>query len=216
MDSHLTIHNTEIQALNQLEAKVGIDGSADTNSIDYKLSQAETKLGSLTLADITDVTAGVGAVNYVDLTSSAQTQLDSKASKITSGVENNLVSIDGVENIKDSGYSPSDFVSASSSSVTSSATPTPTGDAKTNELYVTALAVAAELQAPSGTPVNGNKLIVRIKDDGTARALTYNAIYSGIVDTLPSTTTASKVLYMGFIYNSTTSKWEMIAKVEEV
>lgn len=97
----------------------------------------------------------------------------------------------------------------------SSATPSPTGSAKNNELYVTALAAAAELQAPSGTPANGNKLLVRIKDNGTARALTYNAIYSGIVASLPSTTVLSKVLYMQFIYNSTSSKWEMVGIAEE-
>lgn len=100
-------------------------------------------------------------------------------------------------------------------STASSATPTPTGDRKRNELYVTALAAAAELQAPSGTPINGNILIVRIKDNGTARALTYNAIYSGVIDALRSTTVISKVLYMGFVYNSTTSKWEMVAIAEE-
>jgi hypothetical protein len=100
-------------------------------------------------------------------------------------------------------------------STASSATPTPTGDRKRNELYVTALAAAAEFQAPSGTPSNGNILVIRVKDDGTARALTYNAIYSGILETLPSTTTISKVLYMGFIYNSTTSKWELVAKTEQ-
>jgi hypothetical protein len=100
-------------------------------------------------------------------------------------------------------------------STASSATPTPTGDKKTNELYVTALAAAAELQAPSGTPANGNKLIVRIKDNGTARALTYNAIYRGVVDTLPATTTISKTLYMGFMYNSADSKWDLIATAQE-
>lgn len=100
-------------------------------------------------------------------------------------------------------------------SITSSATPTPTGDRKKNELYVTALAEAAEFAAPSGTPANGNQLIVRVKDNGSARALTYNAIYRGIVDDLPATTTISKTIYMGFQYNSADSKWDMIAMVEE-
>lgn len=108
-----------------------------------------------------------------------------------------------------------DDYTGSTTTTASSATPTPTGNKAHNELYITALAEASELQVPSGTPTNGNKLIVRIKDNGTARALTYNAIYSGIVDTLPSTTTISKVLYMGFIYNSTSSKWEMVALTEE-
>jgi len=108
----------------------------------------------------------------------------------------------------------SDYVGKSTSEA-SSATPTPTGDRKRNEYYATALAADAEFAAPSGTPANGNILIIRVKDDGTARALTWNAIYSGIVDTLPGSTTASKILYMGFIYNSTSSKWEMVAKTEE-
>lgn len=100
-------------------------------------------------------------------------------------------------------------------STTSSATPTPTGDRKVNELYVTALAAAAEFAAPSGTPANGNKLIIRVKDDGTPRALTYNAIYRGIVATLPSTTVISKTLYMGFVYNSADSKWDLVATCNE-
>lgn len=102
-----------------------------------------------------------------------------------------------------------------STSTTSSTTPTPTGDRKHNELYVTALAAAAELQAPSGTATNGNKLVVRIKDDGTARALTYNAIYRGVAATLPATTTISKTLYMGFLYNSADTKWDLVATIEE-
>lgn len=103
----------------------------------------------------------------------------------------------------------------SQTTTASSATPTPTGNAERNELYITALAAAAELQAPSGTPINGNILVVRIKDNGTARALTYNAIYRGIVDTLPSTTTLSKTIYMGFKYNSADSKWDMLSVAEE-
>lgn len=100
-------------------------------------------------------------------------------------------------------------------SAASSATPTPTGDKKNNELYLTALAADAEFQEPSGTPVNGNKLVIRVKDNGSARALTYNAIYDGLYDTLPATTTISKTLYMLFLYNSTATKWEMVAVTEE-
>jgi len=104
---------------------------------------------------------------------------------------------------------------ASVTTTTSSATPTPTGSFKNNELYITALAADAEFAAPSGTAVNGNKLIIRVKDNGTARELTYNAIYDGFSDDLPSTTTISKTLYMGFIYDSAATKWNMVATTEE-
>lgn len=93
----------------------------------------------------------------------------------------------------------------------SSATPTPAGD--TADIYtITALAEAATFSAPSGTPVQGQKLIIRIKDNATARALAWNAIYrAGTAVSLPSTTTVSKTLYCGFMYNSTDSKWDLLA-----
>jgi hypothetical protein len=98
--------------------------------------------------------------------------------------------------------------------VASHATPTPTAD--DSDLYtVTAQAEAAAFAAPSGTPTNGQKLIIRIKDNATARALSWNAIYRALGVALPTTTTISKTLYVGFIYNSTDSKWDCVAKTEE-
>jgi hypothetical protein len=100
-------------------------------------------------------------------------------------------------------------------SITSSATPTPTGDRKHNELYITALAVAANFQAPSGTPTNGNTLTIRVKDDGTARALTWNAIFNPRYATLPTTTTVNKYLHIEFVYNSTASTWDCVKSLLE-
>ena len=107
------------------------------------------------------------------------------------------------------------YIDPTVTAVASDTTPNPTGDKKINELYITALAAAAEFAAPSGTPVNGNKLIIRVLDDGTGRALTYNAIYRAIGVTLPTTTTAGKTIYMGFIYNSADTKWDAVAVSEE-
>jgi hypothetical protein len=99
-------------------------------------------------------------------------------------------------------------------STTSSATPTPNSDSY--DMYIlTALATAPTFGAPSGTPVQGRKLLIRIKDDGTARALTWNAIYRALGVDLPTTTTISKTMYIGFIYNSTDTKWDCVAFVEQ-
>jgi len=102
-----------------------------------------------------------------------------------------------------------------SSTVASDATPNPIGSGKMNHYSLTALAAAAEFAAPSGTPADGNRLSVRIEDDGTGRALTYNAIYEAKGVALPTTTTASKTLYIGFLYNATDSKWDCVSSVEE-
>ena len=99
--------------------------------------------------------------------------------------------------------------------VNTATSPTPDSD-NYDVVAVTALASAAAWSAPSGTPTHGQKLIIRIKDDGTARALTYNAIYRAVGATLPTTTVISKSLYLGFIYNSTDTKWDLVAVSQEV
>lgn len=94
--------------------------------------------------------------------------------------------------------------------VADAATITPTAD--DSDMYtVTALAQAATIAAPSGTPTNGQTLILRFLDNGTGRALTWNAIYAAIGVTLPATTTAGKYTYVGCKYNSASSKWDVLA-----
>lgn len=80
---------------------------------------------------------------------------------------------------------------------------------------LTAMAAATTIAAPTGTPVQGQKLMLRLKDDGTSRALTWNAVWRAIGVTLPAATTASKTLYIGAVYNSTDSNWDVIAVKEE-
>lgn len=96
----------------------------------------------------------------------------------------------------------------------SSATPTPAGDS-TDVYILTALAEAAGFAAPTGTPTEGQQLLLRIKDNGTARALTWNAIYRAMGVALPTTTVTGKTLYVGLAYNSTDSKWDCLAVAQE-
>jgi hypothetical protein len=100
-------------------------------------------------------------------------------------------------------------VTARTSASASSATPTPNADTD-DEFILTAQAAAAAFAAPSGTPTEGQSMIIRIKDDGTARALSFNAIYRAIGVTLPTTTVVSKTLYLGMIYNNTDTKWDVL------
>lgn len=98
--------------------------------------------------------------------------------------------------------------------VASSATPTPSPN--TEDLYIlSALAVGATFAAPGGTPFNGFKLTIRIKDNGGAQTLAWNAIYRAIGVTLPTTTVAGKTLYVGCIYNSADTKWDVVSVAQE-
>ena len=81
-------------------------------------------------------------------------------------------------------------------------TATLTVDSDVNDFVVlTAQSEALTIAAPTGTPVEGQKLIIRLKDDGSARGITFNAIFRAIGITLPTTTVASKITYLGLVYN---------------
>jgi len=99
----------------------------------------------------------------------------------------------------------------------SSATPTINTD-NSDAHSITALAVAITSMTTnlSGTPTNFQKLIIRIKDNGTARAITWGSSFVAMGAALPTTTFASKVLTVGFIYDTVLAKWECVAVVQEV
>ena len=98
-------------------------------------------------------------------------------------------------------------------SVTSAATVTPT--TLNDEVVITAQAVGLTLANPTGTAVQGQSLIIRIKDNGTARTIAYGTEYRAIGVTLPTTTVISKILYLGLIYNSTDTKWDCIGVAQQ-
>jgi hypothetical protein len=95
-------------------------------------------------------------------------------------------------------------------SITSAATITPTSDTA-DQYEVTALAVAATIAAPTGTPGDGQKLILRISDSGSSQTLSWNAAYYALGITLPTATTAGKTTYVGLVYNLANTRWDAIA-----
>jgi hypothetical protein len=99
-------------------------------------------------------------------------------------------------------------------STTSASSLTPDISAADQYCY-TALAANLTINAPTGTPVDGDKLIFRIKDNATARTLTWNAIYRNMGTVIPTTTVISKTLYVGCIYNAADTKWDVIAVNQE-
>jgi hypothetical protein len=101
----------------------------------------------------------------------------------------------------------------SSSASASSVTP----DIASYDMYAyTALAANLTINAPTGTPVDGNTLLFRILDDGTSRTLTWNATFTAIGASLPTATTASKMIYVGCIYNAANTRWDVISVSSQV
>ena len=100
--------------------------------------------------------------------------------------------------------------------ITSHATPTINTDS-CDCVTITAQAEAITSMTTnlSGTPTNFQRLIIRIKDNGGARAIAWGASFEAKGVALPTTTVISKVLTVGFIYDTVTSKWGCVASAQE-
>jgi hypothetical protein len=105
-------------------------------------------------------------------------------------------------------------VLARTQTVTSAGTVTPNADTN-DRVIITAQAADLTLANPSGTPYDGQKIIIRIKDNGTARAIGYGSEYRALGVTLPTTTVISKTLYLGMIRNAADTKWDVVAVGQE-
>ncbi len=150
-----------------------------------------------------NVTKTIKILDEGSLLTSDVSQIDFTGAGVTSTTSGNNVTV-----------SITDLPSVQS--VVSAATVTPTN---LNDLVViTDQAAALTLAAPTGTLVQGQALMIRIKDDGTARGITWTSGaggYRAIGVTLPTTTVISKTTYVGFIYNSTDSLWDAIGVTTE-
>lgn len=161
-------------------------------------------------AGILTFSGAVAAASTLELGHATDTTL----SRVSAGV----IAVEGVTvpTISSTSTLTNKRVTPRIGTTTSSSTPTPDADAN-DEYNVTALAAGATFGAPTGTPTEGQKLIIRIKDNGTARSLAFNAIYRAGTDVaLPTTTVLSKTLYLGFIYNGADTKWDLVAKVDNI
>lgn len=69
------------------------------------------------------------------------------------------------------------------------------------------------INAPSGSPVDGQQLMIKIKST-FVQTFAWNAAFKGSTDlSLPTATSGSSLTdYIGFIYDASSTKWHSIAK----
>jgi hypothetical protein len=89
-------------------------------------------------------------------------------------------------------------------------------DSDTTDQYnVTALAVSMLVTSPTGTPTDGQKLLIRIRDNGVNRTLSWDAVFRAIGVALPTSTGGNKTTYVGCIYNSSTFTWDVVGALTQ-
>lgn len=84
-------------------------------------------------------------------------------------------------------------------------------DLDTTDLVdVTGLASSLSISPPVGTARDGHRLVFRLRDDGTARALSWAAGYASGGPALPAVTAAGKLMHLGFLRDAA-GVWYLVA-----
>jgi hypothetical protein len=89
-------------------------------------------------------------------------------------------------------------------------------DASLGDYFTLVANTSFTLNAPTN-PTHGQRIMLRVKQDGTGgRVATYNAAFRFGSDILAAvlSTSANKVDYLGFVYDSTDAKWDVVAFVK--
>ncbi|HMG94368.1 MAG TPA: hypothetical protein VK589_30115 [Chryseolinea sp.] len=97
----------------------------------------------------------------------------------------------------------------------SSATLTPDLDAY-DSFVLTAQAAGLTIANPTGTLSDMREFAIRIRDNGTARAISFGTNYRRMEISLPVTTVVSKYLYLQCVVNTVDTKIDVVAVVNEI
>lgn len=120
-----------------------------------------------------------------------------------------------------SGYSGAAFVSSTSSLTVISSAVTPVATSTENTVSTDAGSLTSNtltINSPGGSPNNGDRFILRIKNTNggsTAMTLSFNAIFNKGALTV-NTVAVGKKDYFGFVYDSTASKWDLLAYLQNL
>jgi hypothetical protein len=184
---------------------VKIDNGYELDELhDVRITSPQS--GNLLIYDAT--TSPVGVWKNANLTDGTGISITEGAGSVTIAIDSTVTTNSGTQTLTNKRVNPR-AVAASATS----GTLTPNGDT-TDVFNAFGLTGAITVATPSGTPVDGQRLMLRFEDNGTGRGITWttsSGAFRAVGITLPTTTVASKVTYVGCVYNSTDIFWDAIA-----
>jgi hypothetical protein len=183
-------------------ATEGTDYAPGTSALTTGIVKSTTSTGALTIATSgTDYAPGTSALTTGIVKSTTSTGALTIA---TAGTD--YVTPTGTETLTNKTITQRVVVIADGVSVTMNADTT---DMATQAN--TQVAGTLTIASPTGTLVDGQKLIFRLRSTNQ-QTFAWNAVFAGSSSTaLPASSTGgTKYDYMGFIYNSTAAKWQLV------
>jgi len=189
-------------------------GSSSTNTAaQYIWSNTQTFQANITFSNTilgTTVNAATFSVGSNFIANTTQVTLSGVAvsANATIGTSGQVLSSNGTSVYWASVGTPRVTAIASATSIT------PNSDSTDLVTQInTGVAGTLTINAPTGTPSDGQRLMFRIQSTNV-QTLSFNAAYDASVDlALPTATSgASRYDYIGFMYNSTQTKWNIVAK----
>jgi hypothetical protein len=212
--SSLAVPETVLALTDRLAIRIYVNNSSKT----ITLHTQDSHLGQL----ITTFTTGLVALNglteqvqsFATGTSGTDFAISSATDTHTFNLPTASATNRGALNSTDwSTFNAKADIAPRLQTVTSSATVTPTS---ANDLVViTAQADGLTIANPTGTMTEGQALMIRIKDNGTARSIAFGTNYRALGITFPTTTVISKTLYLGCIWNATDTKFDIVGLNQE-
>lgn len=201
----------------------GTTAGTVTQGNDARLSPSSTSITDATatgrsLLTATDESSARAAIG-VAYGTAAGTVVQGNDSRVTGaeqtsakGVANGYASLDANTRIPVAQIPTSVVANTPRASSTASAAIPSVNVEATDVFSITALAVAITSVTVTGTPQDNQRLLFRIKDNGTTRQITWGSSFASSGIAIPiSATVANKTHLVGFIFDSAVSKWVCVA-----
>ena len=171
-------------------------------------SAAATSASNASSAASSASTSASNASTYATNASTSASNASTSASNAATSATNAATS---ETNAASSATAAANYPRVTSYTTTTSITP----NFATTDMYIlTALASNITINAATGMS-DGDKLLFRFLDNGTARTITWNAVYVDANASKPVATVSTKTTYVGMVYNAGLSRWDVIAVIQE-